>query len=156
MKEKKIISVIQECTIDELSADERKLIQSAIDSTVNSYSPYSGFSVGAAVRLANGEVFVGCNQENVAFGVSICGERTAIFAAGAHYPQVPITDIAIAARNSGGLTSTPITPCGSCRQAMIETEMRSHCRLNILLYGQSTIYKIEGIANLMPLSFDKF
>lgn len=156
MKEKTITSVIHECAIEELTVDERELIHSAINATANSYAPYSGFCVGAAVRLANGEIFIGCNQENAAFGVCICGERTALFAAGARYPNVPVTDIAIAARNSHGLTPTPVTPCGSCRQAMIETETRFHCCINILLYGNASIYKINGISNLMPLSFESF
>lgn len=156
MKEKRITSVIYEVSVEELTIEERLLIQAAMDATANSYSPYSGFSVGAAVRLANREVFIGCNQENAAFGVCICGERTALFAAGARHPHIPVTDIAIAARNINGFTSTPVNPCGSCRQAMIETEKRSHIRLNILLYGLDTIYKIDGITNLMPLSFDSF
>lgn len=153
MELKTITSNVYVCQKDELTIDESQLLDLAIEATTRSYSKYSHFSVGAAVLLANGKRIIGCNQENAAFGVTICAERTALFSAGAQYPDVPVVAIAIAARNADGLLPTPVTPCGSCRQAMIETETRFGRRLRILLYGTERIYLIDGISNLMPLSF---
>jgi cytidine deaminase len=142
---------------EELSEPEQLLVEAAIEATKRSYSPYSHFSVGAALLLENGKTVIGCNQENAAFPAGLCAERTAIFAAGAQYPNVPVTMLAIAARNSKGeLTDEPISPCGTCRQVMIETETRFKHPIRILLYGKKCIYVLEGIKQLMPLSFTEF
>ena len=99
----------------------------------------------------------GCNQENAAFPAGLCAERSAIFAAGAQYPGEAVEKIAIAAREPGGnLTAEPISPCGTCRQVMIETETRFDTPIRILLYGRNRIYVMDGIKNLMPLSFTEF
>lgn len=154
MIQKEIRTIISEGQPSELPEADRLLIDMAREATTRAYAPYSRFNVGAAVLLINGETIVGCNQENAAFGVSICAERTALFASGARFPGVPITAIAIAARDaSGHFTSEPVTPCGSCRQAMVETETRAGRPLRILLYGSRCVYVIEGIRALMPLSF---
>jgi cytidine deaminase len=113
--------------------------------------------VGAAVRLANGVEIMGCNQENAAFPAGLCAERTAIFAAGAQFPDVPVQMLAIAARTpSGELQDEPVAPCGTCRQVIIETETRFKQPIRILLYGRNKIYIIDGISGLMPLSFTEF
>ncbi len=153
MKTKIIQSEIKVCSTDELTADEQQLINMAIKATDNSYAVYSHFHVGAAIRLANGETMIGCNQENAAYSLTMCAERSAIFAAGAQHPDQPIVMMAIAARNADGLLSEPITPCGSCRQSMIETEQRFGHKIRILLYGTNHVYVIDGISQLMPLSF---
>jgi cytidine deaminase len=107
--------------------------------------------------LENGETVVGCNQENISYPAGICAERAAIYAAGAKYPDIPVEMIAIAARNGKGeLQEEPISPCGICRQVMIETETRFQHSLHILLYGTKKIYVIDGIQTLMPLSFTEF
>ena len=142
--------------MNELPFDDVELIEHAISQTEKSYSPYSKFNVGAAIRLENGKTVVGCNQENAAFGVTMCAERSALFAAGAKCPEVAVTAIAIAARDAEGLLREPISPCGVCRQAMVETETRYNRRLRILLYGTEKIYVIDGIAELMPLTFSNF
>ena len=100
------------CQPDELPLEEQKLIEQAIEATKNSYSPYSHFSVGAALLLNNGEVVMGANQENAAFPSGLCAERSAIFAAQSTRPDQPIQTLAIAARNGGGLTPQPIVPWG--------------------------------------------
>lgn len=153
MEKKQFVSVFTECSKEELSAAEQRLVDMAIEATQRSYSPYSKFSVGAALLLSNGQTVMGCNQENAAFGVTICAERSALFAAGAAFPDVPPATLAIAARNADGLLAQPITPCGSCRQAMVETEQRYGSPLRMLLYGTERIYAIDGIRHLMPLSF---
>lgn len=144
---------IRFCRFEELAEEDRQLVEMAIEATNNAYAKYSNFRVGAAVRLENGLLMKGANQENAAFPVTLCAERTAIFAAQANYPEQPITAIAIAAKNENGLLSEPITPCGSCRQVMLEIEDRYKRPLRILLYGQNGVYIVDTVKDLMPLSF---
>ena len=157
MKEMDIRPVIQEAQMDELTSDERILIEMAIEGTNRSYAPYSNFHVGAAIELKNGIRFIGCNQENAAFPAGICAERAAIFAAGAQYPDEPVVMLAITARGKDGeLIAEPASPCGTCRQVLIETETRFKHPIRILLYGRNRVYVIDGIKQLMPLSFTEF
>ena len=150
-------SVVKVAQLDELSEAERHLVALAIEGTNRSYAPYSKFSVGACLLLNNGVEVIGCNQENAAYPVGLCAERSAIFAAGAQYPDVPVRMIAIAARTpEGELQDEPVSPCGSCRQVLIETETRFSQEVRILLYGRNRIYVIDGIKQLMPLSFTAF
>jgi cytidine deaminase len=143
--------------MDELSAEEKHLVELAIEATSRSYAPYSKFHVGAAVRLDNGIEIIGCNQENAAYPSGLCAERTALFAAGAQYPEVPVRMLAIAARGTHGeLEDEPVPPCGSCRQVMIESETRANAPMRILLYGKKYVYVIDGIRKLMPLTFSEF
>lgn len=138
----------------ELSDSERALIDAAKESTYNSYAPYSHFHVGAAILLKNGIIVPGCNQENAAFPSGLCAERSALFAAGAQYPDQPVMMLAIAVRNSKGeFLEEPASPCGSCRQVIIETETRYKQPIRILLYGTKFTYVMDGIKELMPLSF---
>lgn len=157
MKDLELKIQIRECQLDELSPEEQQLVAKAIASTDNSYAKYSHFHVGAALLLENGVVLPGCNQENAAFPAGLCAERSAIFAAGAQYPNVAVTTLAIAARNpQGKLTEEPVSPCGTCRQVMIETETRYERPIRILLYGRRRIFVMDGIRHLMPLSFTEF
>lgn len=157
MKELEINPKIWEVQMDELTAEERSLVELAQEGTNRSYSPYSHFHVGAALKLQNGVTFIGCNQENAAFPSGICAERSALFAAGAQYPDQPVVMLAIAARNEEGVfTEHPVSPCGPCRQVLIETETRFHHPVRILLYGQRCVYVVDSIKQLMPLSFTEF
>ena len=157
MKDLEIKSTIHIAQMGELSAEEQALVEQAIEGTNRSYVPYSNFHVGAALLLENGKTFIGCNQENAAFPAGICAERSAIYAAGAQYPDQPVLMLAIAARNGQGeLQDDPVSPCGICRQVLIETETRFHHPIRILLYGRKHIYVVEGIQQLMPLSFTDF
>ena len=157
MRELELKSVIKVCNMDELSAEEKHLVELAIEATSSSYAPYSKFHVGAAVRLDNGVEIIGCNQENAAYPSGLCAERTALFAAGAQYPDVPVRMLAIAARGTHGeLEDEPVPPCGSCRQVMIESETRANAPMRILLYGKKFVYVIDGIRKLMPLTFSEF
>lgn len=139
--------------LDELTPTEQALVQKAIDATHNSYARYSNFHVGTACLLENGEVVIGANQENAAFPSGLCAERTAIFAAQANHPDQPITTLAIAARNVNGLLKSPISPCGACRQVVLEIEDRYQRPVRILLYGTEGIYVFESIKDLLPFSF---
>ncbi len=157
MKQVELKSVILECQIEELTSEEQHLLSLAIEATSRSYAPYSHFNVGAAVRLSNGIEVIGCNQENAAYPSGLCAERTALFAAGAQYPNSPVEMLAIAARGTDGeLTEEPTSPCGACRQVIIESETRAGHAIRILLYGRKHTYVIDGIGKLMPLSFTEF
>lgn len=140
-------------SVEELPEEMRQLLLSAREISSKAWAPYSGFSVGAAVRLANGLIINGNNQENAAYPSGLCAERTAIFYANANYPEVPVTAIAISARNDGGKTMEPVKPCGSCRQVMLETETRYRQPISIILDGQSAICIFHGIESLLPMSF---
>ena len=159
MKEIKLQTTIRLAQSEELSEEDRLLVQRAIEATASSYSPYSHFAVGAALRLADGTIVIGSNQENAAFGVTICfpsglcAERTAIFAAGATHPDQAVTTLAIAARNEAGLTAEPVSPCGACRQVILEVEQRYKCPVRILLYGTNGVYIINSVRELLPLCF---
>lgn len=138
---------------EELSKDDKQLVERAIEATASSYSPYSHFAVGAALRLSDGTIVIGSNQENAAFPSGLCAERTAIFAAGATHPDKAVMALAIAARNEAGLTAEPVSPCGACRQVILEVEQRYNCAVRILLYGTNGVYIINSIRDLLPLCF---
>jgi cytidine deaminase len=156
MKELKITTVVKTYRFDELSEADRKLVTAAKEATRNSYAPYSGFSVGAAALLRNGIVVTGSNQENVAYPSGLCAERTTLFYANSQYPGQPVDALAIAAYTGEDFVDSPITPCGACRQVMLETETRYNHPIRILLYGKKDIYEISRVSDLLPLSFDKF
>ena len=157
MEEIVIKSTIRTAQKSELSEAEQHLVDAAIEATERSYAVYSHFHVGAALLLENGKTVIGCNQENVSYPAGICAERTAIYSAGAQYPDTPIEMMAIAARGTDGrLQAEPISPCGICRQVMAESETRFHHPIRILLYGTKHIYIIEGVKDLLPLSFTDF
>ena len=127
----------------------------AKQATQQSYAPYSQFHVGAAALLDDDTIVTGTNQENVAYPSGMCAERTALFYAGSAYPDKAVVALAIAAYTKGEFTSTPIVPCGACRQVMLEVEQRHRCPIRILLYGTEGIYLIEGGASeLLPLTFN--
>ena len=157
MEEMTLKSEIKVAQLSELSETDRQLINMAIEGTSRSYAPYSHFHVGAAILLAHGKTFIGCNQENAAFPAGICAERSAIFAAGAQYPDQAVLTLAITARNTKGeLIDEPASPCGTCRQVIIETETRFKHPVRILLYGRKRTFVIDSIKQLMPLSFTEF
>ena len=153
MKDIKLEINIQYCQFDELSEEDQELVSMAREATQNSYAKYSRFYVGAALRLQDGRIVRGANQENAAFPSGLCAERTAIFAAQANYPEQPIIALAIAARNDHGFTQEPVTPCGSCRQVMLEIEDRYQSPVRMLLYGTQGIYVLKSTRDLMPLCF---
>ena len=152
MKKIELNASIEFLQMEELSEEERTLVESAIKATGNSYAKYSNFNVGAAVLLDDGRMVIGANQENAVFPVGLCAERVAIFAAQAHTPEHSIVKLAIAARNQNGLMARPVSPCGSCRQVILEMEERYHQPIRILLYGTKGIYAIKRGKDSFPLS----
>lgn len=153
MKQIDINISIESYQLGELSPQDQELIRAAIEATNNAYANYSRFYVGAALRLENGKMVIGANQENAAFPSGLCAERTAVFAAQANYPDSPIDTLAIVARNEKGVLSNPITPCGACRQVILEIEDRYKKPIKILLYGTQKIYCVRSVKDLLPLSF---
>lgn len=155
MKELTLTIPIRVFSYEELDEADRQLIDTAREATRRSYSPYSRFAVGAALRLIDGTIVSGSNQENAASPSGLCAERTTLFYANSRYPDQAVDTLAIAARNERGeFLSDPISPCGACRQVMVETEKRYNRPMRILLYGTGGIYEIRGVGGLLPLSFD--
>lgn len=138
---------------DELSDSVRQLVDIAKEQTQNAYCPYSHYHVGAALRLKNGTIVRGANQENAAYPSGLCAERSALFAAGAQYPDEPVLQLAIACYTNGHFTAKPGSPCGSCRQVMTETEHRYHQPIEVILYGEEEVYVFSSAADLLPLIF---
>ena len=153
MKDIKLEINMQLCSFEELSVEEQKLVELAKQATQNSYAKYSNFNVGAALLLDDGSTVIGANQENAAFPSGLCAERCAIFAAQSHHPEHAITALAIAAKNVNGLMPDPVSPCGACRQVILEMEDRYQQPVRILLYGTRGVYCINSVKDLMPLSF---
>jgi cytidine deaminase len=154
MKEVTLSISYRQLSADELSADDRSLIDQAIRATDRSYVPYSHFRVGAAARLADGTVVCGSNQENAAYPSGLCAERTTLFYANSQYPDQAVTTLAIAARNERDeFLASPISPCGACRQVMLETEQRFGRPMRILLYGTQAVYELPSVSALLPFSF---
>ncbi|WZL87917.1 cytidine deaminase [Salinimicrobium sp. 3283s] len=139
----------------ELPDDVQKLMQEAIDAREKSYSPYSQFKVGAAILLENGEVVTGSNQENASYPAGLCAERTAIFYAGAKYPNTRILKMALTARSEKQEVAVPTPPCGSCRQAIAEYEVKQDQPIEIFFMGEKgKVVKAQSVSDLLPLIFD--
>ena len=139
---------------DELESEDLKLVNAAKEATAGSWSPYSGFRVGAALRLDDGTVVTGSNQENAAYPSGLCAERTALFTAGHAHPGKAVTALAIAARNDKGYTAQPITPCGACRQVLAETEQRGGRPIRYILYGTEGTMIIDAVTDaIRPFCF---
>lgn len=156
MKHKTLeISYTEYGSIEELSEIDAGLIIKAREAAKNAWAPYSGFQVGAALLLDNGKIITGNNQENAAYPSGMCAERVALFAANANYPRDRVVAMAISAINKKGMVAQPVTPCGSCRQSILETEQRFGVSIRLILDSSKSILVVEGIKNLLPLSFSK-
>jgi len=156
MKTTEIRILVHEfANIDELPVNDQNLLLEARRITGQAYAPYSGFHVGAAVLLNNGMTIAGNNQENSAYPSGLCAERVALFYANANYPDSEVKTIAISAAKNGVLVNEPVKPCGSCRQALAETEVRFKTPIRIILDGQDSILVLNGVESLLPLSFSK-
>jgi cytidine deaminase len=153
MKEFNLTTKMRVFRWNELSDEQREVLSIAKEQTKRSYCPYSHFHVGAAAKLKNGEIVRGCNQENAAYPSGLCAERSALFAAGAQYPDQPVQKLAIACFTEDHFTNEPGSPCGACRQVMVETEHRYGEKMEVLLYGEDAIYVFESAADLLPLIF---
>ncbi len=140
---------------NELSDNHKLLVDAAKEATTRSYAPYSRFNVAAAIMLDNGEIVVGTNQENSAYPSGLCAERVAMFYANSRYPEASPIALAIATFAQGEFLAEPITPCGACRQVLLESEDRYGTPIEVLMFGTNHIYHISSVKDLLPLSFDK-
>lgn len=139
--------------IDELRDQQAELVKRATEAAGNAYAPYSNYRVGAALRMEDGSIITGNNQENAAYPSSMCAERVALFYAGATHPDMAVTSIAIVAFRNGKIHEEPVTPCGGCRQVLWEKEWQGKKPMEVILYGASKIHIIPSARHLLPLPF---
>lgn len=133
-----------------LPAEDAALLRLALDATGLSYAPYSGFRVGAAARMVSGQIVKGSNQENASYPVGICAERTLLSVASTLYPGEPIDTLAVTALGS----SEPISPCGLCRQSLLEFQGRTGRPLRLIMAGEhGPVWVVEDARGLLPLAF---
>jgi cytidine deaminase len=151
---------IEYLNLAELPKDERELVVAARDATHQSHSPYSNFRVGSAVKLYDGQVITGANQENASYGMTVCAERTAIFSVNNQGRKREIEKIAVTARPGsvpelGYKGPSPVAPCGACRQVIKESEDLAGIPITIIMdcYDDKKIARVVGIASLLPLAF---
>ena len=154
MIEKKITTTFYQTDFSSLNSEEKDLVNRAKNSLEAAYAPYSGFLVGATVLLENGEIISGNNQENVAYPSGLCAERVAIFYAGARFPNVKIKTIAITAVSKKFEIKDVISPCGACRQAIAEYEVKQENNIRILLHHpDDSILIVNSVSDLLPFMF---
>lgn len=166
MKELQLVTLIKECDYSELSVEDRMLVDTAKEMTARAYAPYSHFHVGAAIMMEDGTIVTGANQENAASPSGTCAERSACFQAGAIYPGMRFRKIAVAAWTKSGKSEgmamedyfqdSPISPCGACRQALLEYESRGGAPVEVILYGKNRCYIFPSVASLLPYSFTEY
>ncbi|WP_019037842.1 cytidine deaminase [Psychroflexus tropicus] len=156
MIEKQINSSVQIFeSVDELPKDIQSLMHQAVEARNGAYAPYSKFKVGAALILENGAVVKGNNQENASYPSGLCAERTAIYAAGANYPNQNIKAIAITATSEKHDVLEPIAPCGACRQAIAEYEQKQDQPIEIYFTGtKGKVIHVKALLDILPLAFD--
>ena len=141
-------------SIDELPEPDAALLSKARKVTGHAYAPYSHFKVGAIAELNNGEIVFGSNQENASFPLGLCAERVLLASAASLFPEVPVKAVAISYNNENGDSNHPISPCGICRQSLLEYETKLKQPIRIILGGlQGKVYVIERAGMLLPLSF---
>ena len=157
MKEIKIESTLYVFeNLNELPEEALMLMKEAVKAREKAYAPYSNFKVGAAILLDNNKVVLGSNQENASYPSGLCAERTAIYYAGSQFPSAKIVRMAITAGSINNKTTKPIPPCGACRQAIAEYEIKQDTPIEIYFMGETgSIAKSNSLANLLPLVFDK-
>lgn len=148
-----IINYCEYGSLEEMSANDRVLMQCAMDATHSAYAPYSKFHVGAAVRLADGTIVTGSNQENLAYPSGLCAERTALFSASVRHPEQAVVALAVVGHFEGSYVEA--SPCGACRQVMSEYELRYNTTLVVFCYlNGGRVRCISGVKNLLPFGFE--
>lgn len=138
----------------ELRAQDQDLIEQARIASQNSYSPYSQYMVGAALKMEDGQIMLGSNQENASYPAGLCAERVALFHATSSYPDSVIESIAVAAKRSSETDFKPVSPCGICRQVMLEFELKQKKPIRVILQSTDGRWVIsESAQHLLPFSF---
>lgn len=143
-------------SISELNETEQILAHRAIEAMDKAYAPYSKFNVGAALQLITGEIIQGNNQENIAYPSGLCAERVALFYAGANHPGIEIETLCIVAKGDLVPKTQILSPCGSCRQVMLESENRQKTPIRVILINQDDTVLIVNSANdFLPFGFGR-
>ena len=139
-----------------LPTEYRQLVDRALKATANSYAPYSGFHVGAAVKMSGGETVTGSNQENAAYPSGLCAERVALFHAHHTFPNEAVKAIAVIARdNNGNITEELTIPCAACIQVLVESQKRANSPIAIIIGSATKVIVVDSVENLLPFSFGK-
>lgn len=143
-------------SIDELSMQDKELVNRAIEISNTAYAPYSQFYVGAALKLNSGKIITGSNQENVAYPSGLCAERVAIYFANSMYPDEIIETIAVTAKTKAFKMDKPVSPCGSCRQAIAEYEIKQKEPIRLIMADEKgEVHIATGIRTLLPFMFNE-
>lgn len=141
--------------IEEFDAESKYLVHKAKEATHLAYAPYSKFEVGAAVLLEDETVVVGANQENASYPLCMCAERVAFYAAASQHPGKLIKKIAVVAHKKNHKELTSATPCGACRQVMLEYEQKQGTPIELIMFAPDNRWaKSSSIDSLLPISFD--
>ncbi|MDT0641442.1 cytidine deaminase [Zunongwangia sp. F363] len=142
-------------SLGELPEDIQDLMKEAFKARDTAYAPYSKFNVGAAILLENGETVIGSNQENASYPSGLCAERTAFYFAGAKHPGVKMQKVAISAKSHQRAMENPVPPCGACRQAMVEYEVKQNAPIVLYFMGETgKVAKAKSVQDLLPFIFD--
>jgi cytidine deaminase len=152
MESYEIKTVVKKMRADELTDEARRWMAIATEAAGRAYAPYSHFHVGAAAVLSDGTVLTGNNQENAACPSGLCAERVVLFSAGAVYPGVAVKALTLVAVKDG-IVQDGISPCGACRQVLLETERRQHSPITILLCGRNEVRIVDSAEQLLPIAF---
>lgn len=140
---------------EDVKPEIKPLIDACLEAMQTAYAPYSGFRVGAALLLENGVIVIGNNQENAAYPSGLCAERVAFFAAGAQHPNVRVIAAAVVASSAQYTHGEPVTPCGGCRQSMLEYELKQQKDIPLYMISPSGEITISpSIKQLLPLHFE--
>lgn len=141
---------------DELTDGDRVLLLAARKMVEGAYAPYSGFSVGAALRLMDGTILGGSNYENASYPLGLCAEKAVLAAAHAQHPGKAVQALAVVVRNAQREILQPAAPCGGCRQVILETERKNNCPIRILMQGESgSVHVVSSARDLLPLAFNE-
>ena len=141
--------------MDSLSEADNTLLNAARNATKTAFAPYSNFKVGAAALLSNGQIIIGSNQESASYPVGICAERTLLNSIGSQFSSEIILAMAISYDTDKAACNEPISPCGMCRQSLLDFENRYQSPIKIILAGKTGPIMVVGAAkNLLPFGFD--
>lgn len=155
MKHKKLeVHYTEYSQLEDLDSDMREMVNLAKEAASTAYAPYSLYKVGAAVKMTNGVVVKGSNQENVAYPSGLCAERVALYAASSQFPKEDVVSLSITTEHEFSTEGELFSPCGACRQVMAETEVKSGKKIDIIVHSPDGITRVfKGIGQLLPFSF---
>jgi cytidine deaminase len=143
-------------SLEDLDSESKYLAHKAKEAATHAYAPYSKFCVGAALIFDDGTVLSGANQENAAYPLCMCAERVTLYAAAAQFPEKKILKLAVAAHKKNHKELSSATCCGSCRQVLVEFEIRQHKAIELIMLGPDKRWiKAPSAASLLPFNFSK-